>query len=95
MSTTLNARTSILTAANPLTNTNVSPVENINLPAAPLSRFDLLGLSFSRDENERLVERVTVVHIHSRHPEPEVMKRICLRRLHNFAYVVIADLAFI
>lgn len=77
ISTTLNARTSILAAANPLYgryNTKVSPVENINLPAALLSRFDLLFLILdkaSRDEDERLAEHVTYVHMHSRHPELE------------------------
>jgi DNA replication licensing factor MCM7 len=78
ISTTLNARTSILAAANPLYgryNTKVSPVENINLPAALLSRFDLLFLILdkaSRDEDERLAEHVTYVHMHNRHPELDV-----------------------
>lgn len=77
ISTTLNARTSIIAAANPLYgryNPKVSPVENINLPAALLSRFDLLFLILdkaSRDEDERLAEHVTYVHMHSRHPELE------------------------
>ena len=77
ISTTLNARTSILAAANPLYgryNPKVSPVENINLPAALLSRFDLLFLILdkpSRDEDERLAEHVTFVHMHNRHPELE------------------------
>ncbi|KDR81703.1 hypothetical protein GALMADRAFT_221568 [Galerina marginata CBS 339.88] len=75
ISTTLNARTSILAAANPLYgryNPKVSPVENINLPAALLSRFDLLFLILdkpSRDEDERLAEHVTYVHMHNKHPE--------------------------
>ena len=89
ISTTLNARTSILAAANPLYgryNTKLSPVENINLPAALLSRFDLLFLILdkaSRDEDERLAEHVTYVHMHSRHPdldvdviEPTVMRSV-------------------
>lgn len=47
ITTTLNARTSILAAANPLYgryNTKLSPHENINLPAALLSRFDIMFL---------------------------------------------------
>lgn len=87
ISTTLNARTSILAAANPLYgryNTKVSPVENINLPAALLSRFDLLFLILdkaSRDEDERLAEHVTYVHMHNRHPEldVEVIEPIVMR----------------
>ncbi|KAK0239767.1 MCM2/3/5 family-domain-containing protein [Armillaria nabsnona] len=75
ISTTLNARTSILAAANPLYgryNPKVSPVENINLPAALLSRFDLLFLILdkpSRDEDERLAQHVTFVHMYNKHPE--------------------------
>ncbi|KII89182.1 hypothetical protein PLICRDRAFT_29538 [Plicaturopsis crispa FD-325 SS-3] len=77
ISTTLNARTSILAAANPLYgryNPKVSPVENINLPAALLSRFDLLFLILdkpSREDDERLAQHVTFVHMYSRHPELE------------------------
>nr|GAT53786.1 DNA replication licensing factor [Mycena chlorophos] len=77
ISTTLNARTSILAAANPLYgryNPKISPVENINLPAALLSRFDLLFLILdkpSRDDDERLAQHVTYVHMHNTHPELE------------------------
>ncbi|TFY78082.1 hypothetical protein EWM64_g5931 [Hericium alpestre] len=77
ISTTLNARTSILAAANPLYgryNTKISPVENINLPAALLSRFDLIFLILdkpNRDDDERLGHHVTYVHMHNRHPELE------------------------
>jgi DNA replication licensing factor MCM7 len=77
ITTTLNARTSILAAANPLYgryNPRISPVENINLPAALLSRFDVLFLILatpSRDTDEELARHVTYVHIHNAHPEPQ------------------------
>ncbi|KAF3481812.1 DNA replication licensing factor CDC47 [Arthroderma uncinatum] len=75
ISTTLNARTSILAAANPLYgryNPRISPVENINLPAALLSRFDVLFLMLdtpSRDSDEELANHVAYVHMHNKHPE--------------------------
>lgn len=74
ITTTLNARTSILAAANPLYgryNPRISPVENINLPAALLSRFDIMFLILdtpARDEDERLAQHVAFVHMHNRHP---------------------------
>ncbi|ANZ77528.1 BA75_04368T0 [Komagataella pastoris] len=77
ITTTLNARTSILAAANPLHgryNTRISPHENINLPAALLSRFDVIFLLLdkpSRDADERLAEHVAYVHMHNKHPEME------------------------
>ncbi len=77
ITTTLNARTSILAAANPLYgryNPRISPVENINLPAALLSRFDVLFLILdtpSRDTDEQLANHVAYVHMHNRHPEAE------------------------
>lgn len=77
ITTTLNARTSILAAANPLYgryNPRVSPVDNINLPAALLSRFDILYLILdtpTRDDDERLAQHVTYVHMHNSHPELE------------------------
>ena len=76
ISTSLNARTSILAAANPLYgryNPRISPVENINLPAALLSRFDVLFLMLdqpSRDADEELARHVTYVHMHNKHPDP-------------------------
>jgi DNA replication licensing factor MCM7 len=75
--TTLNARTSILAAANPLYgryNPRLSPIENINLPAALLSRFDVLFLILdtpARDSDEELARHVTYVHMHNKHPEAE------------------------
>jgi len=74
ITTTLNARTSILAAANPLYgryNPKISPVDNINLPAALLSRFDLLFLILdtpSRDDDERLAQHVAYVHMHREAP---------------------------
>nr|AHL18130.1 DNA replication licensing factor [Remersonia thermophila] len=75
ITTTLNARTSILAAANPLYgryNTRLSAVENINLPAALLSRFDIMFLLLdnpSRDTDAQLARHVAHVHMHSRHPD--------------------------
>ncbi|GAB00055.1 uncharacterized protein L969DRAFT_20316 [Mixia osmundae IAM 14324] len=75
ITTTLNARTSILAAANPLYgryNPKISPVDNINLPAALLSRFDILFLILdtpTRDDDERLAQHITYVHMHSQAPE--------------------------
>ncbi|MCJ1233695.1 Mcm2-7 hexameric complex component [Varicellaria rhodocarpa] len=77
ITTSLNARTSILAAANPLYgryNPRLSPVENINLPAALLSRFDVLFLMLdqpSRDADEELAQHVTYVHMHNKHPDTE------------------------
>jgi DNA replication licensing factor MCM7 len=74
ITTTLNARTSILAAANPLYgryNPKISPVDNINLPAALLSRFDVLFLILdtpNKDDDERLAQHVTYVHMHNEHP---------------------------
>ena len=75
ISTTLNARTSILAAANPIYgryNPRISPVENINLPAALLSRFDILFLLLdtpNRESDEQLAKHVAFVHMNNRHPD--------------------------
>ena len=68
ITTSLNARTSILAAANPVYgryNAHKSPHENINLPAALLSRFDIIFLLLDHAEEEldqRLAMHVTMVH---------------------------------
>lgn len=68
ITTSLNARTSILAAANPQYgryNKNKSPHDNINLPAALLSRFDILFLLLDTADGERdmrLAQHVTQVH---------------------------------
>lgn len=77
ISTTLNARTSILAAANPQYgryNPRISPVENINLPAALLSRFDVLFLILdkpTRETDAMLAKHVTYVHMNNKHPETD------------------------
>merc|ERR1712046_230540 len=68
ITTTLNARTSVLAAANPKFrryNPFKSPVENIDLPAALLSRFDLIFLlldTVDADKDKHLALHVTKVH---------------------------------
>jgi len=56
ITTTLNCRTTVLAAANPhfgRYNPYKSPVENIDLPPALLSRFDLLFLLLDTVDNEK------------------------------------------
>ncbi|KAI0723867.1 MCM-domain-containing protein [Cerioporus squamosus] len=105
ISTTLNARTSILAAANPLYgryNPKMTPVENINLPAALLSRFDLLFLILdkpSREDDEMLANHVTYVHMHNTHPELEfdvvdpTLIRHYIARARQFRPVVPAEVS--
>ena len=84
--TTLNARVSILAAANPAFgryNPKRTLEENIQLPAALLSRFDLLWLiqdKADRENDIRLAKHVAYVHQHNANPprqfEPLDMKLI-------------------
>ncbi|KAI8997384.1 MCM2/3/5 family-domain-containing protein [Pilobolus umbonatus] len=77
INTTLNARASILAAANPLYgryNTRISPTQNINLPAALLSRFDILYLILDKpsDDMDRLLaDHVAYVHTHNKPPRQD------------------------
>ncbi|CAL8262560.1 unnamed protein product [Lota lota] len=72
--TSLNARCSILAAANPAYgryNPRKSLEQNIQLPAALLSRFDLLWLIQDKPDAEadlRLAQHITYVHQHCRQP---------------------------
>ena len=72
--TSLNARVSILAAANPAFgryNPKKSIEQNIQLPAALLSRFDLLWLiqdKPDRDSDLRLAQHITYVHQHNIQP---------------------------
>jgi DNA replication licensing factor MCM7 len=68
ITTTLNCRTTIIAAANPVYgryNPFKSPVENIDLPAALLSRFDLLFLlldTVDPEKDKMLSQHVAKVH---------------------------------
>lgn len=74
ITTSLNARTSVLAASNPAYgryNRNKAPAENINLPAALLSRFDLLFLLLDVPDSDvdlKLARHVTHVHRTGNHP---------------------------
>jgi DNA replication licensing factor MCM7 len=76
--TTLNARASILAAANPAFgryNPRRTIEQNIQLPAALLSRFDLLWLiqdKPDRDNDLRLAKHITYVHSHEKQPPTRV-----------------------
>ena len=80
ITTTLNARTAVLAAANPRygrynrradPDAHVALHKNINLPAALLSRFDLLFLLLDEvdaDNDKELARHVTYVHQNAVHP---------------------------
>ncbi|ETO11414.1 DNA replication licensing factor [Reticulomyxa filosa] len=74
ITTTLNARTAILAAANPAFGRYDilrKPEQNINLPAALLSRFDLLFVLVDKPDpstDEALALHITHVHQHNTHP---------------------------
>lgn len=76
----MNARCSILAAANPQYgryNLRLKPTDNINLPAALLSRFDLLFLLLDKPSIEadlRLAQHVTFVHRTLHHPKDDQME---------------------
>lgn len=94
--TSLNARCSILAAANPAYgryNPRKTIEQNIQLPAALLSRFDLLWLIQDKpdaDADLRLAQHITYVHQHCRQPpthftpiDMKLMRRyisLCKRR---------------
>ena len=68
ITTTLNARTAVLAAANPLYGRyvrNKTLAENVNLPTSLLSRFDLMFILLDRPEIQAdvaLARHVTHVH---------------------------------
>lgn len=73
--TSLNARVSILAAANPAFgryNPKKSIEQNIQLPAALLSRFDVLWLIqdiADRTNDRKLAGHITYVHMHNKNPD--------------------------
>ncbi|KAL3319977.1 Mcm2-7 hexameric complex component [Cichlidogyrus casuarinus] len=75
--TTLNARVAILAAANPAYgryNPNRTIEQNVDLPAALLSRFDLLWLVLDKpdyDSDLSLANHITYVHSHGAAPREE------------------------
>lgn len=105
ITTTLNARTSILAAANPLYgryNQKLKPHENINLPAALLSRFDLLFLLLDQvnELNDVMLARhVATVHKTLKAPirdeankvDPETM-RAFIAKAQEFEPIIPAEL---
>jgi len=78
ITTTLNARCSVLAAANPAFSrykTSLSLAQNINFPCSVLSRFDLMFLLLDKphvDSDIALARHVTFVHRYLQNPEPEV-----------------------
>nr|CDP92779.1 Bm9143 [Brugia malayi] len=88
--TTLNARVSIIAAANPAFgryNPKKSIEHNVDLPAALLSRFDLLWLIQDRPDREsdkRLAEHITYVHMKGLEPEREGMKPLDMSLIRRY-----------
>ncbi len=68
ITTRLNARASILAAANPIYgryNSSKSPHENINLPYSLLSRFDIMFIlldNANKSNDELLASHITSLH---------------------------------
>ena len=87
--TSLNARVSILAAANPAFgryNPRRTVEQNIQLPAALLSRFDLLWLIQDRpdrDNDLRLAQHITYVHQHCKQP-PATVQALDMRVMRRY-----------
>lgn len=105
ITTTLNARTAVLAAANPAFgryNKKKTPEENINLPAALLSRFDLLYVLVDKPDHDAdiaLARHITHVHQHNTHPKldfepftPQFL-RAYIAKSREYCPVVLPELA--
>ena len=91
---TLNARTSILAAANPVNSRydpNLSVMQNLQLPPTLLSRFDLIYLILDKPTKE--TDRALATHLvslYSQHPEhilekaPISKKVLTVRNINRF-----------
>lgn len=90
--TTLNARVSILAAANPVSgkyNLKKSVEYNIQLPAALLSRFDLLWLITDQPNKEndyKLAQHIAYVHQHCSEPKLD-FKPLSIKVLRRFIQI--------
>jgi replicative DNA helicase Mcm len=88
---TLNARTSILAAANPALgryNPYQTVAENINLPVTILSRFDLIFVLRDQPEEERdvkLAEHILRLHRYARAPVKPPIELELLRKYIGYA----------
>ena len=86
INTQLNARTAILAAANPVGskyNTKKTLLENVQLPAALLSRFDLMFLLLDRptpESDAALANHIAFVHKNRKAPESMAVGLKSLRR---------------
>ncbi|XP_073151425.1 DNA replication licensing factor MCM7 [Henckelia pumila] len=76
ITTSLNARTAVIAAANPAWgryDLRRTPAENINLPPALLSRFDLLWLILDRADMDTDLELARhVLHVHQAKESPDL-----------------------
>lgn len=90
ITTTLNARTSILAAANPVWgryNKNRSPHENINLAPSLLSRFDLIFILLDRPDqvkDDLMAKHITYVHQNKTYPKTETTNVFDTNFLRNY-----------
>jgi len=87
----LNARTSVLAAANPIESKydpNRSVVENINLPPSLLSRFDLIYLVLDKpqeDTDRQLAQHLVALYRLDRPPAPALISQTALMEYITYA----------
>jgi hypothetical protein len=82
ITTTLNARTSVLAAANPAWgryDLRRTPEENIALPAALLSRFDILWLILDRADD--MLDTALAQHILHGRPAPDCVSEALVENI--------------